>query len=97
MHLSINFQTKAKKVKKVPKGWSDYQAAWIVESDAEDNSEYESGSDGEDHEEFMSCEEDASDNEANAVSDTYFKVIFTHNVLPTFHTRARYLSHKIYL
>ncbi|KOB72070.1 Ribosome biogenesis protein tsr1 (20S rrna accumulation protein 1) [Operophtera brumata] len=44
-------------IEKVPKGWSDYQAAWIVESDAEDNSEYESGSDAEDDEQFMSLME----------------------------------------
>lgn len=64
-----NIDTK-KRVKKVPKGWSDYQAAWIVESDAE-NSE---GSDNEndendDDEEFMSCEEDNSDQEANEEND----------------------------
>ncbi|KAG6461883.1 hypothetical protein O3G_MSEX012924 [Manduca sexta] len=61
-----NLETQKKKVKKVPKGWSDYQAAWIVESDAEeDGSDSASGDDDEDNEEFMSCEEDNSDQEEN--------------------------------
>ncbi|XP_050676198.1 pre-rRNA-processing protein TSR1 homolog [Leptidea sinapis] len=59
-----------KKVKKVPKGWSDYQAAWIVESDAEDNGEDESSDEsGDEDEQFMSCEESNSDQEAAEDND----------------------------
>ncbi|CAG9784847.1 unnamed protein product [Diatraea saccharalis] len=57
-------ETKKKLVKRVPKGWSDYQAAWIVESDVEgDDSDEGNDSDDEENEQFMSCEEDNSDNE----------------------------------
>lgn len=49
------------KVKKVPKGWSDYQAAWIPDEDAEilsDNTDDES----ENNDEFMDAmSEDKSD------------------------------------
>lgn len=50
-------------VKKVPKGWSDYQAAWIVESDVEGEGSEEGSDDNDDEEDekFMSCEEDESD------------------------------------
>ncbi|XP_063361365.1 pre-rRNA-processing protein TSR1 homolog [Cydia amplana] len=66
-----NAETKTKKVKKVPKGWSSYQAAWIVESDAEgEGSGDESGSEEEDEdEEFMSCEESSSEKEEDADND----------------------------
>ncbi|XP_073951741.1 tsr1 ribosome assembly factor [Choristoneura fumiferana] len=61
---------KTKKVKKVPKGWSSYQAAWIVESDAEgegsDGSEEE---DDDEDDEFMSCEESSSEKEEDAEND----------------------------
>lgn len=59
-----NIETK-KKIKKVPKGWSDYQAAWIVESDAEEDGDNENSEDDEDDddEEFMSCEDENSDQE----------------------------------
>lgn len=50
-----------------------------MESDAEDNSEYESGSDGED-EQFMSCDADASEDEANEVSDM-FELVFSNGFL----------------
>ncbi|CAK1604524.1 unnamed protein product [Parnassius mnemosyne] len=70
-----NLDTK-KKIKKVPKGWSDYQAAWIVESDAEEdasdgNSEDD---DDEDNEEFMSCEEDNSDQEGKEEENDFQSV-----------------------
>ncbi|KAM3961637.1 tsr1 ribosome assembly factor [Aphomia sociella] len=68
-----NLETKTKKVKKVPKGWSDYQAAWIVESDAEGGSE-ESDSEEEENEEFMSCEEDNSEAE-DAAEDNDFESV----------------------
>lgn len=59
-----------KKIKKVPKGWSDYQAAWIVESDVEDGDSQDEDSE-EDDEKFMSCEEDKSDQEDNEqINDT---------------------------
>ncbi|XP_063621177.1 pre-rRNA-processing protein TSR1 homolog [Cydia splendana] len=66
-----NAETKTKKVKKVPKGWSSYQAAWIVESDAEgEGSADDSGSEEEDEdEEFMSCEESSSEKEEDADND----------------------------
>ncbi|RVE45775.1 hypothetical protein evm_009575 [Chilo suppressalis] len=57
-------ETKKKLVKKVPKGWSDYQAAWIVESDVEGDGSDDSASESdEEDDQFMSCEEDNSDNE----------------------------------
>ncbi|CAH1644549.1 unnamed protein product [Spodoptera littoralis] len=79
-----NLETKLKKVKKVPKGWSDYQAAWIVESDAEgDEEDDDSESDGQDEDdEFMSCEEDESDQEQNA-EDNDFESVTESEVGPT--------------
>ncbi|CAK1552832.1 unnamed protein product [Leptosia nina] len=56
-----------RKVKKVPKGWSDYQAAWIVESDAED--EGSDDSENEDNDEFMSCEESNSEGDGEEMND----------------------------
>ncbi|KPJ18350.1 Pre-rRNA-processing protein TSR1-like [Papilio machaon] len=60
-----------KKIKKVPKGWSDYQAAWIVESDPEDDGSVENSDDDgdEDNEEFMSCEEENSDKDNKEDND----------------------------
>ncbi|XP_013201160.2 pre-rRNA-processing protein TSR1 homolog [Amyelois transitella] len=70
-----NLETKKKKLKvKVPKGWSDYQAAWIVESDAEGDASEGSDSDGEEQEDFMSCEEDNSDVE-EAEEDNDFESV----------------------
>ncbi|XP_061709912.1 pre-rRNA-processing protein TSR1 homolog [Cydia pomonella] len=68
-----NAETKTKKVKKVPKGWSSYQAAWIVESDAEgegSDGDGDGGSEEEDEdEEFMSCEESSSEKEEDEDND----------------------------
>ncbi|XP_023936933.2 pre-rRNA-processing protein TSR1 homolog [Bicyclus anynana] len=78
-----NLDTK-KKVKKVPKGWSEYQAAWIVESDAEgegDGSDHDS-EDDEENDEFMSCEEDESDQEVNA-DDNDFESVAESEMGPT--------------
>lgn len=71
-------------VKKVPKGWSDYQAAWIVESDAEeDGDECDDESEGSDESnEFMSCEEDDSDPEVNA-DDNDFESVAESEIGPT--------------
>ncbi|KAH9632523.1 hypothetical protein HF086_004538 [Spodoptera exigua] len=78
-----NLETKLKKVKKVPKGWSDYQAAWIVESDAEGEEDDDSESDGQDEDdEFMSCEEDESEQEENA-EDNDFESVTESEVGPT--------------
>lgn len=72
-----NIETK-KKIKKVPKGWSDYQAAWIVESDVEgdgsEGSEDESDDDEVNDDEFMSCEEEHSDQEANEADNDFESV-----------------------
>lgn len=79
-----NLETKTKKVKKVPKGWSDYQAAWIVESDAEGEGS-DDGSESEDDDEadeFMSCEEDQSDQEENG-EDNDFESVTESEVGPT--------------
>ncbi|CAH2236184.1 pre-rRNA-processing protein TSR1 homolog [Pararge aegeria] len=79
-----NMDTK-KKVKKVPKGWSDYQAAWIVESDAEgdgDGSDQESEESDDDKEEFMSCEEDDSDPEVDG-EDNDFESVADSEMGPT--------------
>ncbi|XP_032511117.2 pre-rRNA-processing protein TSR1 homolog [Danaus plexippus] len=84
--MESNMETK-KKIKKVPKGWSDYQAAWIVESDAEgDNSEEASDEDDDDddneNDQFMSCEEDESDKEVNEeIND--FESVMESEVGPT--------------
>lgn len=67
-----NAETENKKVKKVPKGWSEYQAAWIVESDAEEDSE--EVTDDEKNEQFMSCEENDSDDNANRSDDDFESV-----------------------
>ncbi|CAB3242948.1 unnamed protein product [Arctia plantaginis] len=78
-----NLETKKKKIKKVPKGWSDYQAAWIVESDAEGGSEDDDESDDEAEDEaFMSCEEDNSDQEENE-KDNDFQSVTESEVGPT--------------
>lgn len=70
-------------MKKVPKGWSDYQAAWIVESDAEeDGSDDGSESDDDEDDEFMSCEEDKSDEEENA-EDNDFESVTESEIGPT--------------
>ncbi|XP_028025484.1 pre-rRNA-processing protein TSR1 homolog [Bombyx mandarina] len=58
-----NLETQKKKIKKVPKGWSDYQAAWIVESDAEEDGDESDSGDEKENDEFMSCEDDNSDPE----------------------------------
>lgn len=72
-----NIETK-KKIKKVPKGWSDYQAAWIVESDVEgdgsEGSEDESDDEKVNDDEFMSCEEEHSDQEANEADNDFESV-----------------------
>ncbi|KAG7299885.1 hypothetical protein JYU34_016905 [Plutella xylostella] len=61
-----NQETKTKKVKKVPKGWSEYQAAWIVESDAEgDDEPADDESVEEGDAEFMSCEESDSEGDGD--------------------------------
>lgn len=74
--LSLLFQTKKKVVKKVPKGWSDYQAAWIVESDVEGDDDDGSEDDDDDveDEQFMSCEEDNSDQEGNEEDNDFESV-----------------------
>ncbi|XP_026328590.1 pre-rRNA-processing protein TSR1 homolog [Hyposmocoma kahamanoa] len=79
-----NIETKNKKMKRIPKGWSDYQAAWIVESDAEgegsdDGSEEDEDDDNED---FMSCEEDNSDQEEKE-ADNDFESVTESEVGPT--------------
>ncbi|XP_047520938.1 pre-rRNA-processing protein TSR1 homolog [Pieris napi] len=63
-----NKQTK-KRVKKVPKGWSDYQAAWIVESDAEDEDGSEVSEGPENDDDFMSCEESNSEQDDEEIND----------------------------
>ncbi|XP_030747869.1 pre-rRNA-processing protein TSR1 homolog isoform X2 [Sitophilus oryzae] len=56
----------AKKVKKVPKGWSDYQAAWIPDDDAEfQNNEYSGDEEESEDDEFM----DARSEEKSEYSD----------------------------
>ncbi|CAG4976638.1 unnamed protein product [Colias eurytheme] len=71
-----------KKVKKVPKGWSDYQAAWIVESDAEgDEGSDDESADEDGNEEFMSCEE--SDSEQENGEDNDFESVADSEVVPT--------------
>ncbi|EPQ57123.1 DUF663-domain-containing protein [Gloeophyllum trabeum ATCC 11539] len=47
--------TTPRKVKRVPKGWSDYQAAWIVDDDDEEG-DGEEGSEGEEEEEMRDVE-----------------------------------------
>ncbi|XP_072940361.1 pre-rRNA-processing protein TSR1 homolog [Epargyreus clarus] len=76
-------QVKKKQVKKVPKGWSDYQAAWIVESDAEDDGSVGgSDEDPDDDDEFMSCEEENSDKDADE-EDNDFASVTESEVGPT--------------
>ncbi|XP_045493306.1 pre-rRNA-processing protein TSR1 homolog [Colias croceus] len=71
-----------KKVKKVPKGWSDYQAAWIVESDAEgDEGSDDESADEDGNEEFMSCEE--TDSEQEDGEDNDFESVADSEVVPT--------------
>lgn len=70
-----------KKVKKVPKGWSDYQAAWIVESDEDDGSV--GSSEDDDDDQFMSCEEDKSDQEDADIADNDFESVTESEMGPT--------------
>ncbi|KAL4710553.1 hypothetical protein ACJJTC_008955 [Scirpophaga incertulas] len=67
-----NLESSKKVVKKVPKGWSDYQAAWIVESDVEGDGSDAGSESGDDDEDFMSCEEDNSDEENKEDEDNDF-------------------------
>ncbi|XP_068630320.1 pre-rRNA-processing protein TSR1 homolog [Battus philenor] len=80
-----NMDTK-KTIKKVPKGWSDYQSAWIVESDPEDNASNaisdDDNSDQDENEEFMSCEDENSDQEGNE-EDNDFQSVTESDVGPT--------------
>ncbi|TFK53482.1 DUF663-domain-containing protein [Heliocybe sulcata] len=48
--------TTPRKVKKVPKGWSDYQAAWIVDEDDEEGAEGSGSGSEEDSEEMRDVE-----------------------------------------
>ncbi|XP_055549498.1 pre-rRNA-processing protein TSR1 homolog [Wyeomyia smithii] len=57
-------ENKKKLVKRVPKGWSEYQAAWIP--DVEEVSDDDSEEDDKDDEDYMSCE---SDTESKAAED----------------------------
>ncbi|XP_050307223.1 pre-rRNA-processing protein TSR1 homolog [Anthonomus grandis grandis] len=57
-------EQKLKKVKKVPKGWSDYQAAWIPDDDAEFQEDEFSGS--EDEDEFMDAKSEENSDYADA-------------------------------
>ncbi|XP_041976321.1 pre-rRNA-processing protein TSR1 homolog [Aricia agestis] len=70
-----NIETK-KKVKKVPKGWSDYQAAWIVESEDENEDDENISDEDDDNEDdqFMSCEEDDSEVEENGQDNDFESV-----------------------
>ncbi|GBP10399.1 Pre-rRNA-processing protein TSR1 homolog [Eumeta japonica] len=78
-----NQDNEKRKVKKVPKGWSEYQAAWIVESDAEaDEDENASESENEDDEQFMSCEEENSDGEQEE-NDNDFESVAESEAGPT--------------
>ncbi|KAJ3654814.1 hypothetical protein Zmor_013973 [Zophobas morio] len=59
-------ESKIKKVKKVPKGWSDYQAAWIPDDDAEFQADLDDSSDEESNKDMDAMSEEkseASDNE----------------------------------
>ncbi|XP_063696965.1 pre-rRNA-processing protein TSR1 homolog [Culicoides brevitarsis] len=50
---------KTKLVKRIPKGMSDYQAAWIPDiEEVSDNSEEDTDEEGEENEEYMSCDSD---------------------------------------
>lgn len=77
-----NLETKKKKIKKVPKGWSDYQAAWIVESDAEEDISDGQSYDGDDDDQFMSCEEENSDGEQDN-EDNDFESVTESEIGPT--------------
>ncbi|XP_053953037.1 pre-rRNA-processing protein TSR1 homolog [Anastrepha ludens] len=70
---------KTKLIKRVPKGWSAYQAAWIPDVETletedainKDSDVSESGDESEDDDEFMSCENESFDGEVrNPHSDT---------------------------
>ncbi|XP_035677790.1 pre-rRNA-processing protein TSR1 homolog [Branchiostoma floridae] len=62
---------KIKTVKKVPKGTSDYQAAWIVDSEDEgDNAEEESDSDSDDDAMMEAVEEEEDEEEAGSIAAT---------------------------
>jgi len=56
---------KTRLVKRIPKGMSEYQAAWIpdIEEVDESESESESEEDGEQDDEFMSCDENSDNGE----------------------------------
>lgn len=59
-----------RRVKKVPKGWSDYQAAWIPDDDAEDDSEDADDEDDQDDAMEDAAEEEDSDEEKDEEFDT---------------------------
>lgn len=70
-----NIETKIKKIKKVPKGMSDYQAAWIVESEEEGSDLSDIDEEDEDENEFMSCEDENSDPEESEEEDRDFESV----------------------
>ncbi|XP_018570304.1 pre-rRNA-processing protein TSR1 homolog [Anoplophora glabripennis] len=71
-----------KKVKKVPKGWSEYQAAWIPDDDAEfELDESESEEEGSDKEYLDVMSEDNSE-KSNIDDDNDFKSVTESEVAP---------------
>jgi pre-rRNA-processing protein TSR1 len=62
-----------KKVKKVPKGWSDYQAAWIPDDDAEFQADLEDSDDEESNSNMDAMSEEKS--EASEQEDQEFDTV----------------------
>ncbi|XP_068905473.1 pre-rRNA-processing protein TSR1 homolog [Tenebrio molitor] len=65
--------SKMKKVKKVPKGWSDYQAAWIPDDDAEFQADLEDSDDEESNSNMDAMSEEKS--EASEQEDQEFDTV----------------------
>lgn len=65
---------KNKRVMKVPKGTSDYQATWIVDEDEEENEEVDEESSDDDDDDMMDEALDGEDEEIN--SQVHIKAFF---------------------
>lgn len=71
-----------KKVKKVPKGWSDYQAAWIPDDDAEFQLDDSENEDEESNDEYLDAMSEDNSENSNNEGDKDFESVTESEVAP---------------